>query len=154
MIGGGYKDLPHRAADRSIHWLGQWVTSCVGINQLAYHLLIGRVVLLSGLFEEGDARLTVYLIFFFIKSLSLSPVSRSKDANPMFSVREAHGQDPVTNTAEAIKPFFLLTVLQIFRDDSLGISECMLGCLKRYTVLILVLPVFVVVPLKMNHVLL
>ncbi|OGR96133.1 MAG: hypothetical protein A2V88_00245 [Elusimicrobia bacterium RBG_16_66_12] len=70
----------------------------------------------------------------------------------MFSVRESHGQDFVADAAEAIKPLFLLTVLQIFRDDSLGISECMLGRFKRYAVLMLVLPVFVAVPLKMNHV--
>lgn len=72
----------------------------------------------------------------------------------MFSVREAHGQDSITDSAETIKPFFLPTVLQIFRDDSLGISECMLGRFKRYPVLISVLPVFAIVPLKMNHVLL
>mgnify|MGYP001575409312 CR=1 FL=1 len=32
------------------------MTSRVGINQLANHLLIGRVILLRGLLEEGNTR--------------------------------------------------------------------------------------------------
>ena len=65
---------------------------------------------------------SVYLILFFIDLPPLSPIPRTINADDSISIREPHGHDAVAHTANAIKPFLLAAMDDIFRNDTVRVK--------------------------------
>lgn len=91
---------------------------------------------------------SVYVIFFCIYFLSFSPVSRAEDANHILSICESYCYNIVPYSSKAEKPYFVLTVRNIFSNYSIRIRKSILGELKCHPMLLLILKIFLCVPLK------
>ena len=83
----------------------------------------------------------VYLILLFIYPLSFTPVPGPKDPNYSSTHGEAHGQNAAANDAKAEVPFLILTVIQVFGYDAIGIGE---GILSDFEWHIMFLPILLV----------
>jgi len=81
----------------------------------------------------------VYVIFFFIDILPLSPVTGPNDPNDAFSVGKTDRHDTAFYLAKAEKPIFISAVIQVINDDPLRIGEGVLGFIERNAVLFNVL---------------
>jgi len=69
----------------------------------------------------------VYLIFFFIDSLSLSPIARPNDANHTFSICKADRHYFISYFAKTIVAFFRSTVANILSNHTIGIVKSVLS---------------------------
>jgi hypothetical protein len=88
------------------------------------------------------------LILFFIDSLSLSPVSRAKNANDPASICEPNRHDAIPDPAQAVVPLFSLAMLLVGQNHTAGIGKGILGIAKAHTMLLSVERVLVRIPLK------
>ena len=91
---------------------------------------------------------SVYVILLLIYPLAFPPVTCAEDTDDVPAVREAHGQNPISDPAEAEEALLLLAVSQVLGDHTIRISEGILGKLERNAMLPLVLPVLLGTPLE------
>ena len=65
-----------------------------------------------------------YFVLFFINTLALSPISRTKDPNLAFAISEANRQYSLLCFSETKESLLLqFAVLHVLRNDSLKVSE-------------------------------
>jgi hypothetical protein len=83
---------------------------------------------------------------------SFTPVSRSDDSDPVFSVGEPYRHDLIPNFSETIIPLFGLAMSNILCDHTLRVSECILRQAEWNSMFLLIVPVFLLVPFKPNFV--
>ncbi len=93
----------------------------------------------------------MYVIFFVINLLPLFPVSCSNDPDYAFSISKASRHDAAFYLAKAEKTAFILAVIQVFDDNTLGIGEgVLLGFIERNSMLFHVLCILEVIPFKIR----
>jgi len=92
----------------------------------------------------------VYVIFFVINLLPLSPVTCANDPDYAFSNGKADRHDATLYLAKAEKTIFILTVIQVLNDNTLRIGKGLLGFIKRNSVLFRVLCILEVIPFKVR----
>ena len=90
----------------------------------------------------------MYVIFFFINLLPLSPVTCSNDPDYAFSIGKADSHDAALYLAKTEKTIFIPAVIQVLNDNSLTIGKGVLCFIERNTVLFHVLCIFEVIPFK------
>ena len=93
---------------------------------------------------------SVYVIFFLINLLPLSPVTCSNDPDYAFSIGKADRHDAAFYLAKAEKTIFIPAVIQVFDDNMLRIGKGVLGFIERNPVLFRVLCILEVIPFKVR----
>ena len=78
----------------------------------------------------------------------LSPISCSDNPDRIDSHRETNTEYPAFDSPDAKQTILDLTVVQVFKDDALGIGEGVYCCFKRHAVLQPVLDVFIEIPFE------
>jgi len=76
----------------------------------------------------------VYVIFFFINLLPLSPVTCSNDTDYAFSKGKADRHDATVYLAKAEKSIFIHAMIQVFNDNTLIIGKGVLSFIERNSV--------------------
>ena len=82
---------------------------------------------------------SVYVIFFVINLLPLSPVTCSNDPDSAFSIGKADRHDAALYLAKAEKTIFLPAMIQVLNDNTLSIGKGVLSIIERNSVLFRVL---------------
>jgi hypothetical protein len=102
----------------------------------------------SGTTLTGPIASSVYLIFALIDSFPSSPVASSKYSNHATAVCKPHSQYPASNSSEAVIPFLALAVGQVFSDNTVWISESVLGFSEGNPVFGLIQEILIGVPFE------
>ena len=92
----------------------------------------------------------MYLIFFFINLLPLSPVTCSNDPDFAFSYSKADRHYATLYISKAEETIFISAVVQVFNDNTLIIGKRVLGFIERNSVLFYVLCILEVIPFKVG----
>jgi len=79
---------------------------------------------------------------------ALSPVTCTKYANYVVSIRKAHRENAISNPAKAEVPFFDGTVGVIFRDNTTRVRKGELRFREGHAMLILILAILFGIPLE------
>ena len=84
----------------------------------------------------------MYVIFAFRDLFSFPPIAGAEDADGPPMVRKSGREDPATHFPKAVVPFFRLTMGEVFSNDTMWISEGVLGLREWHAVLGLIFEVF------------
>jgi len=82
--------------------------------------------------------------------LSFPPVSGTYDSNFVVAVRETDSKYSSFNISQAIVSLFLVTVAEVFKNDTLLVKKGQLSQGKGSTVFFLVLSILVIIPLEVR----
>jgi len=91
---------------------------------------------------------SVYVIFFLINLLPLSPVTCTNDPDRAFSVGKADRHYAALYLAKAEKTIFIYAVIQVFNDNAVRIGKGVLGFIERNSMYFLVLCILEIIPFE------
>jgi hypothetical protein len=93
---------------------------------------------------------SVYFIFPFIYLFPFPPVSGADNSDFIFSMGKSYGHNSASDSIKTIIPLFLITVFQIFQNDTMIIQKSKLQQGKGDAVFLLIQFVFGGIPLKIR----
>ena len=90
----------------------------------------------------------MYLILLLINSPTFPPVASSENPNDATAKCEPDGQDATVNPAEAIMPFLVRAMGQIFGNNAAWVRKRELGQCEGNAMLVLIVLLLLRVPLE------